>query len=346
MSPPALPGDGRRDGDGPVERLDEIASGFQAAKVLFAAAELRLFDLLREPGASAEEIARATGGSPRGLRILLDALVALELVSKRGESYRNRPEHESELLEGSPGHFVAMLRHRNRMFRSWARLEEIVMGGAPPVREILDERQANEDFIRAMYAVSHRRAGPLVDRLELRGVRAVADLGGGPGVYLEEIARRHPEIELYLADLPMTLEVARERLSRSAAGRRVRLLPWDLYGSPPPPELPPLDLALLSQVVHGEPPEANRGLFARLFDRIAPGGRLVVVERLVDKGRASPRDAALFAVNMLAMTPGGRTYTEREILDWGREAGFVAEPGEQVDEGASLVRLRRPRDSR
>ena len=235
-----------------------------------------------------------------------------------------------------------MLRHRNRMFRSWARLEEIVSGDVAPGGEVLAERPANRDFIRAMYAASHRRAVTLVDRLDLARVRTAADLGGGPGVYLEEIARRRPWAELFLVDLPITLEVARDLLARSAAGRRIGFVPWDLYAAPPPEELPPLDLALLSNVVHGESAERNRRLFAKLFDCLTPGGRLIVAENIADPGRTSPRGAALFAVNMLAMTPGGRTYTEEEILDWGRAAGFCTEPGETVDERTRLVRLRRP----
>lgn len=327
-----------------MDRLDEISNGFQAAKVVLAAAELRLFDLLRSPGATVEELAHRTGGSRRGLRILLDALVALELLSKEAGLYRNRPEYEPELLEDSPSQYVAMLRHRNRMFRRWALLEDIITGTAGADRDVLEKRAANADFIRAMVAASHRRAGTLVDRLDLEGVRTVADLGGGPGVYLEEIARRHLRARLFLVDLPMTLEVARELLSRHEAGRRIHLLSWDIYAAPPPKELPTLDLALLSNVVHGEAPERNRALFAKLFDCIAPGGQLIVAENIVDEGRSSPRLAALFAVNMLAMTSGGRTFTEREILDWGRAAGFSAGPGERIDERTSLVRLRRPRE--
>jgi SAM-dependent methyltransferase len=326
-----------------MNRLDEISNGFQAAKVLLAAAELRLFDVLQGPGATVDEIAHRTGGSRRGLRILLDALVALELVSKEADSYRNRPEYESELIEDSHGQYAAMLRHRNRMFRRWALLEEIVTGKAEANREVLEDRAANADFIRAMYAASHQRAKTLVDRLDLAGVRTVADLGGGPGVYLEEIARRQARARLFLVDLPITLEVARDLLSRREAGPHIHLLPWDVYAAPPPDELPALDLALLSNVVHGEPPERNRALFAKLFDCMAPGGRLIVAENVVDEGRTSPRVAALFAVNMLAMTSGGGTFTEHEILDWGRAAGFSAEPGERIDERTSLVRLRRPR---
>jgi SAM-dependent methyltransferase len=325
-----------------MNRLDEISNGFQAAKILLAAAELRLFDLLQSPGAPLQEIADQTSGSRRGLRILLDALVALELVSKDGDLYRNRPEYEAELLEDSPGHYLAMLRHRNRMFRAWARLEEVVTGVEAQAGEVLAQRHANRDFIRAMYAASHRRAVTLVDRLDLERVRTVADLGGGPGVYLEEIARRRPQAELFLVDLPITLEVARDLLAHSDAGRRIGFVSWDLYAAPAPEELPPLDLALLSNVVHGESAEGNRRLFARLFDCMAPGGRLIVAENIVDEGRTSPRGAALFAVNMLAMTAAGRTYTEEEILDWGSAAGFGTEPGEPIDDRTRLVRLRRP----
>jgi hypothetical protein len=61
----------------------------------------------------------------------------------------------------------------------------------------------------------------------------------------------------------------------------------------------------------------------------------------VEEGRTSPADAALFAVNMLVMTEGGRTYTEKEILSWGTAAGFIPEPGERLHERSCLVRLRR-----
>jgi SAM-dependent methyltransferase len=239
-----------------------------------------------------------------------------------------------------------MLRHRNLMFRQWASLEDIVRGRpsatGPSSRPNLDERAANENFIRAMYAVTRGLAPSVVDRIDLRGVRTVADLGGGPGVYLEEMARRAPGLELYLADLPLTLEVARKILAGSELAGRIRLVAWDIYRDPPPDVLPALDLALLSQVLHGESPEANRDLLARVATRLAPGGRIVVHERIVDPGRTSPYDAAIFAVNMLAMTPGGNVCTEEEIHGWGREAGLVPEPGERLSPRSYLVRLRRP----
>jgi SAM-dependent methyltransferase len=326
--------------------LEQIASGFMEAKVLLAAAELRLFDALRGKGATAEEAARAVRGTVRGTTMLLDALAAMEVISKTGHVYRNHPDLEPFLLDDAPSHYTAMLRHRNLLFRRWAALEDIITGKAGVEghahRPLLTERDANENFIRAMCAVTREIASQVVDHNDLGGVRTIADFGGGPGVYLEEICRRRPDIQAYLVDLPLTLEVARKILAGSEAGGRLRLVPWDLFKDPPPSDLPPLDLALISQVIHGEGREENRALFAKLASLLNPGGRLLVHERIVSADRTQPRDAAIFAVNMLAMTPAGNVYTEEEIHAWGRAAGLVPEPGESVSDRTFLVRLRRP----
>jgi SAM-dependent methyltransferase len=328
-----------------MDRLDRIANGFIEAKILLAGTQLRLFDTLTGDGATAEEAARQVRGERRGVEILLDALVAMEIVEKRDQVYRLPARYVPWLTEASPTHFPALLRHRNRMFRHWAHLEETITRVEPRLDDFRGEARrpgaTNEDFIRAMYAVGHDRARGVADRIDLSGVRTLADIAGGPGHYLAELARRAPDLEPYLIDLPATLEVARRLLASSPLADRVQLIAWDVYADPPPAGLPPFDLVFISQLLHGEPPERNRELLARLRPLVAPGGRVIVHENVVEAGRTAPTVAALFAVNMLAMTEGGRTYTEEEILSWGREAGFVPETGERIDERSYLVRMRR-----
>jgi hypothetical protein len=43
---------------------------------------------------------------------------------------------------------------------------------------------------------------------------------------------------------------------------------------------------------------------------------------ILDPDRTSPKQAALFALNMLVGTPHGSTYTEAEYEAWLRGAGF------------------------
>jgi hypothetical protein len=332
--------------DATFDRLERIGTGFMEAKILLAAAELRLFDRLSGRGATAAEAAASLGAGMRAVEMLLDALTAMGLVAKDGGLYRNLPEYEDRLLESSPSHYVGLLRHRNRLFRRWAFLEETVCGRPLPflddLHDGLIDPVANENFIRAMYAVSHQRAAAVADRIPLDGVRTMADLGGGPGHYLAEFARRVPAAEPFLVDLPLTLEVARKILAGTEVAGRVRFVAWDFYEEPAPAGLPPLDLVFLSQVVHAEDDAKNRALFTRIAALTAPAGRIVVHERTVEEDRSRPYEAALFAINMLAMTAGGTTYTAGEIEDWGRAAGFVPERRERLSPMSELITLRKP----
>ena len=74
--------------------------------------------------------------------------------------------------------------------------------------------------------------------------------------------------------------------------------------------------------------EQNRDLLRRAFQALAPGGRIVIQDHIMNADKTSPRAGALFAVNMLVGTAGGSTYSEDEYAQWLREAGFgrCAEP--------------------
>jgi SAM-dependent methyltransferase len=326
-----------------LDRLRQIAVGFQQAKILLAAAELGVFDHL-VGGASAPAVARALGADGRATEILLDALVAIDIVAKRDGTYRTRPDLEPLLVEDAPTHFVASLRHQNRLFRQWAFLEERVLGQPVPSGLVGAPTDADhENFIRAMYAITHRQADTVVARIGLDAVRSIADLGGGPGHYLAALMRRAPHADAYLVDLAPTLAVASRVQAANPDWPRVHLVEWDFYAGDPPPALPALDLAFVSQVVHSESPEANRAFFRRLFPVISPGGRLVVHERVVEPDRTAPLEAATFAVNMLVMTAGGRSYTAQEIAEWGTAVGFVHERDVRISDRSHLTVLRKPR---
>lgn len=326
-----------------AERLDRIANGFMEAKVLLTGAELRLFERIGH-GASAGDLARSIGADLRALEILLDALTAMGVLTKTDGIYNVHPEAGPLLAEDSPDPFAAMLRHRNLMFRNWARLEDRIRGEGipdPGRRPQLSDPRANENFIRAMVSSARRSAEAVAARLDFGDVRTIADVGGGPGRFLLEFLRRAPGAEGYLVDLPLTLEVARRLLEREREWARIRLVSWNVYADPPPTTLPRFDLVFVSQLVHAEGPAANRTLFSRLAATVEPGGTLVVHEHVVGPDRTEPAAAALFAVNMLAMTPEGRTYTEDEIASWGAEAGFRKERFERLHERSALLVFRR-----
>jgi cyclopropane fatty-acyl-phospholipid synthase-like methyltransferase len=69
-------------------------------------------------------------------------------------------------------------------------------------------------------------------------------------------------------------------------------------------------------------PAENQDLFRRCFAALEPQGRLVMQDFILEPDKTAPKQAALFALNMLVGTPAGSTYSDEEYTAWLREAGF------------------------
>ena len=63
-------------------------------------------------------------------------------------------------------------------------------------------------------------------------------------------------------------------------------------------------------------PEENQQLFERAYAALAPKGRLVVSDFILEADKTAPRFAALFALNMLVGTRAGASYSEPEYEAW------------------------------
>ena len=150
--------------------------------------------------------------------------------------------------------------------------------------------------------------------------RRLLDVGGGPGTYTAAFLRAAPELRATLFDLPLVVEIARERLSAAGLLDRVTLVAGDFEKDPLPPGH---DLAWISAIIHQNGPAQNDALYARILRALVPGGRLVIRDHVMDPGRTRPRAGALFAVNMLVGTEQGGTYTSDEIKAGLERAGFT-----------------------
>ncbi len=82
------------------------------------------------------------------------------------------------------------------------------------------------------------------------------------------------------------------------------------------------DLVLLSAICHMFSPEENRALYQRVHAALAPGGRLLVQDFILEPEKTAPRFAALFSLNMLVGTRGGSSYSEPDYAAWLTAAGF------------------------
>lgn len=303
------------------DRLIDLILGYRQAKVLMVAAQLGLFDSLERPR-RAPAVARRLKTEPRATEILLDALAAMGLLRKELGRYRHSPLSRRYLVSGRPGYFGDNLRFQEAIWEAWSDLSRVLKGGeARPLEAWLGDRGFTRDYIRGMENIAKRPAAEIAEAVEAGRARRLLDVGAGPGTYSLAFLGKNPLLGADLLDLPGTLEITREALSRRPAlARRARLLPADYRKAGFGRES--YDLILMSHITHDEGPQTNRELLRKSREALRPGGQVVIHDFTVSPDRTAPLFGALFSVHMLVYTRGGRAYTSGEYKAWLAEAGF------------------------
>jgi ubiquinone/menaquinone biosynthesis C-methylase UbiE len=305
------------------ESLLELTGSFQKCRIVLSAAELDLFTLLAPGPKTVEQLCASTGLSPRGVTILLDALAALEIVRRSQDGrYSVDATVGRYLSRDGEGTVLPMVLHRAHMWESWSHLSSIVRTGEAPhplagkKPRSLEEMEA---FIGAMHVVGKSLAARIADSLDLSPFRRMLDVGGGSGTYTMAFLAASPQLTATVFDLPEVIEMARKRLEEEGFIERVRLMAGDYTAD----ELPAgNDLALLSAIIHINSREANRELLGKCYRALENGGMILIRDYALDDSRTYPPEGALFAVNMLAATRAGSSYTLSEITEDLESAGF------------------------
>lgn len=289
--------------------------------ILGGALRAGLVDAISGPGVdTAEEVASALGADLRACRIMLDALVALEVATYDDDGYSLTETGRLHLVESAPGEPVpaelerSSLLHQLRKARGMLDLPYIVQHGQPPERDP-SERDLRS-FLRTMAEGDTAPIAEVVERslayASPTRVSAMIDVGGAVGHVASAFAGRGVRPTLF--DRPDALPQAREYLGESV--HDLDLVGGDFLSALPPG---PFDLAYLGNIVHIYGPDTNAALVHRVWSSLAPGGVIVIRDFVWERSRRAP----LFAVNMLQATVDGGVWREEQFRSWLAAAGFT-----------------------
>ena len=273
--------------------------------ILRAARETGVLDALMTDAHTPEEVAESTPVTKRSARIIVDALADMGFLTQLQSGYE--PTDPSiGFLATRDIRSIGSLSHRLNCLENWIALPETLCGEEPPVA--VQDRvrhfqgaiaSIDESTVRA-FVTEAIHAHPQPDR--------VLDVGGGPGRFSKEFARRGSAVTLF--DRPRSIEIVEPLLERTT----VELVPGDALDSLPRE----FDLVFCSRLAHAFDSEENRRLLANVADALEPGGTVVHVDYV--RGRSDR--ASIFGAHMLAQTTGGNTYTGDEFETWLTDAGF------------------------
>lgn len=308
------------------ERIMQMAWGYAPTLILEAAIRNKVFDTIDAGPKTVDEVAAATGASPRGLQAIMNALVGFDLLKKSNGHYELTPESAAFLVSTKPSFMGGMAAHTSKqLIPSWLELSEVVATGKPA--SSVNRSDGGEAFFQELvgniFNMSYAPAKALAQHLALGESGApvrVLDLGAGSGVWSIAAAQSSPRVRVTAVDWPGVLPITRKTADRFGVGDRYTMLPGDLgtvdFGKDH-------DVITIGHILHSEGVERSKKLLRKCFDALAPGGIIAIQEFLVNPDRSGPPMGLIFAVNMLVNTDAGDTWSFEEISDWLREAGFV-----------------------
>jgi SAM-dependent methyltransferase len=274
--------------------------------LLWACRETGVIAALHDGVGRPETVAERTGITDRAADIVLETLADLGYAEVADGAYE-----PTERLRGfdpeTPPIERGILPHRIDSLENYMRLPETMRTGEAP--EPGDEEFRN--YMGAMAAVPEATVRAIVTTAEHAHPRPerVLDVGGGPGRFGAEFARRGADVTLL--DQPGVLELLEDH--HCEAGLDV--VEGDARESLPEG----FDLAFSARMTVSLSLDGIHQYFENVFDAIDPGGTFVGAEWV--RGRADV--AERFGFHMLTMSEVGNTYSEEEYLSALDAAGFV-----------------------
>lgn len=303
-----------------VDDIFKLSSQYWQACVLHGAMKVKVFTGLGKNQQTSTELARRINTDSRATELLLNALVSLGLLKKKGNRFENSSLSSRYLDENSPDFAGHIIFHTMDMYQNWGRLDEAIYSGHPLKSAKRWDERARKNFVLGMHDLAIRGAEILSRKLNFAGCESLLDLGGGPGTYAIHFCLRNPDMKAMIFDLSSTKEVAEEKISQYGLEGRIRFVGGDFNRDDIPRG--PFDRVFLSQILHGESEKECVSIIKKIYGVLKKGGKIIIQDFILSPDRTRPVFPAVFALNMLIHTPGGRSYASEEITDWLRTVGF------------------------
>ncbi|MBI5676448.1 MAG: methyltransferase domain-containing protein [Nitrospirae bacterium] len=337
--------------------IRKIWGSFRQARVLLTANNYRIFDYLKKPQ-SAGSVSKKLKTDLRATTILLDALTGLGLLKKQNNRYQNTTRTTTFLVSGSSHYQGNIIRHADNLWQNWSGLDEVMKTGKP-YRKAHD----HEAFILGMHDLASLKVDKVLKAIGLKGVRTALDLGGGPGTY--SIAMANKGVQVTLFDRPETVAIAKKvvgkiplnpplpkgessPLSRGVRGvfptlkkggeggfkNNIHFIQGDFINDNIGNGY---DLIFASQILHSVSDKENIHLLKKCKSALNANGRIVIQEFRISKDLTQPSNSALFAVNMLVNTDGGRCYSPDEMKGWLSKLGMKNISEKAIDDSVLII---------
>lgn len=319
-----------------ASQLFDLVAGFSYSQVLLACVRLRLFERLARGPASAESLAPQLALPLDACLRLLDAAVALRLLTRRER--RLGPAAQPLYALGPLGApmvgntaLAAMIEHHKILYADMAdplALLRAPLGDAALARYWAyarsDAPHALDSSQVAEYSALMAASQPLVTEEILNAYamdrhQRLLDVGGGEGVFASAVAKRWPHLEVNVFDLPEVAKRANARFAALGLSGRALAVGGDFATTALPAGA---DIVSLVRVVHDHDDAKVLALLRAVRRVLPPNGVLLLAEPMAGTSGAQAMGDAYFGMYLWAMG-SGRPRRVADLAALLHAAGFA-----------------------
>lgn len=164
--------------------------------------------------------------------------------------------------------------------------------------------------------------------------RYVADIGGGSGYVLMELARRYPQLQGISIDLPVLEPVFNKYLERESSVReedknlreRLHFQALDFlkedFNFKVAGKNVQADVIMFGNVIHNWEDENKLLLLKKAYAALKPGGRIIVYDSFIDDEQVEKTPSLLMSLQMQLVCRGSQ-FTYKQFNKWLTDVGFV-----------------------
>lgn len=331
-----------------LDRLDpadeaamrELIGGAMRTQAVYVVTRLGIPDLLGGSPATSASLAQRSGVDADALQRVMRYLAANGVFEERADGTFALTRAGEYLQKNHPRSMaLSAIRAGEGFWKTLESLREVVeRGQLPHATAFFDEiTSAERDaaFAARMSASSARLGTAIADAEPFAAGETVVDVGGGIGLVVAEIVRRHRDVRGVVFDRAATVDVAKQHAPQDVA---IELVAGDFFE-----RVPPADAYVLSWVLHDWSDEDALRILASCR-KSSPQARLLIVEvarpERAQKLEAPAQLADPFTLDLqMLLLTGGRERTIGEYAALLDRAGYALKKQTLLStaRGASLI---------
>ena len=308
-----------------------LINGFHVARALYVAARLELADRAKGGASSCKELAALTGTDAPSLYRVMRVLVSAGVFEMDEHGRISLNPLAETLLQDAPvplrGWAISQI--GDDPYRAWGDLMHSVRTGGVAFDHAFgsdcwtwraQHPATAKDFDEGMASFVSTHNEALIHSYPFGEFGKIIDVGGGDGMLLSTLLTAHPAMQGVLFEQPRVIEKATQRMAANGLAARCAVVAGDMFESVPAGG----DAYILSRVLHDWNDERAIAILRNCRRSMAPGGKVLLVERIIPariENSEAMRVLVVSDLHMMVMN-GGRERTEAQYRELFAAAGL------------------------